>query len=150
MGRAHTFFTAEAQAYLTKSSSILRSPLCCFRFFCQSVPLAEVWDTRPFVALLWGKTGFVYGIATLVGLARLDVSSNRNGGAMPVIGNTAPAFLASPMLTLLLGAEARPCGTGTGGNLIVFSSLIVHPESTGSRDGQLAFARPCAHWLGAG
>lgn len=131
------FFTAEATAYLTKFVFYFALSAMLFRFS-SNLSLAEVWDTRLVIAYLWA-TGFVYGLATLVGfLRRLDVSTTAIEAQCAVIGNV--GFLGVPMLTLLLGAEAAgPMLLALSIDLIVFSSLVVI-LITGARDGRPSIA----------
>ncbi len=127
------FFTPEATAYLTKFVFYFALSAMLFRFSA-NLSLAEVWDTRLFMAYLWA-TVFVYGVATLVGFLRgLDIPTTAIEAQCAVIGNV--GFLGVPMLTLLLGTEAAgPMLLTLSIDLIVFSSLIVI-LITAARDGQ--------------
>jgi predicted permease len=131
------FFSAEATAYLTKFVFYFALSAMLFRFSA-NLSLADVWDTRLFMAYLWA-TAFVYGIATMVGFFRgLDVPTTAIEAQCAVIGNV--GFLGVPMLTLLLGVEAAaPMLLALSIDLIVFSSLIVI-LITGARDGRPSLA----------
>ena len=131
------FFSAEATAYLTKFVFYFALSAMLFRFSA-NLSLAEVWDSRLFMAYLWATT-FVYGIAALVGfLRRLDVPTIAIEAQCAVIGNV--GFLGVPMLTLLLGTEAAaPMLLALSVDLIIFSSLIVI-LITAARDGRASLA----------
>ena len=117
------FFSAEATAYLTKFVFFFALSAMLFDF-AANLTLADVLDGRFVAAYLWG-TGFVYLIATAVGLVRgLSVAESAVEAQCAVIGNV--GFLGIPMFVLLLGPEsAGPMLMVLATDLIVFSSLIV-------------------------
>lgn len=117
------FFTPEATAYLTKFVFYFALSAMLFRFSA-NLSLGEVWNGRLVVAYLWG-TAFVYGIATIVALFRLQgMRRTAIEAQCAVIGNT--GFLGVPMLVLLLGEQAiGPVMLVLAVDLVVFSSLIV-------------------------
>ncbi|MGB7317599.1 MAG: AEC family transporter [Planktotalea sp.] len=117
------FFTPEATAYLTKFVFYFALSAMLFRFSA-NLSLGEVWNGRLVAAYLWG-TAFVYGIATIVALLRLQGMRRTAVEAQcAVIGNT--GFLGVPMLVLLLGEQAiGPVMMVLAVDLVVFSSLIV-------------------------
>ena len=117
------FFSAEATAYLTKFVFFFALSAMLFDF-AANLTLADVLDGRFIAAYLWG-TGFVYLIATAVGLVRgLSVAESAVEAQCAVIGNV--GFLGIPMFVLLLGPEsAGPMLMVLATDLIVFSSLIV-------------------------
>ncbi len=117
------FFTEEATKYLTKFVFYFALSAMLFRFSA-NLSLGEVWNGRLVIAYLWG-TAFVYGIATIVALVRLQGMRRTAVEAQcAVIGNT--GFLGVPMLVLLLGEQAiGPVMLVLAVDLVVFSSLIV-------------------------
>jgi len=117
------FFPQEATAYLTKFVFYFALSAMLFRFSA-TLPLGEVFNGRLVVGYLWG-TGFVYGIATIVGIVRkLDMPTAAIEAQCAVIGNV--GFLGLPMFVLLFGEAAiGPIMLVLATDLIVFSSLIV-------------------------
>lgn len=117
------FFTEEATKYLTKFVFYFALSAMLFRFSA-NLSLGEVWNGRLVAAYLWG-TAFVYGIATIVALVRMQGMRRTAVEAQcAVIGNT--GFLGVPMLVLLLGEQAiGPVMLVLAVDLVVFSSLIV-------------------------
>ena len=129
------FFTEEATAYLTKFVFYFALSAMLFRF-AANLSFDEVWDPDLIAGYLVGTIA-VYGIATIVGMARKqNVAVTAVEAQCAAIGNI--GFLGIPMLALLLGEKAvGVIMMALAVDLIVFSSLIVI-LITGSRDGRLS------------
>ncbi len=129
------FFTEDATAYLTKFVFYFALSAMLFRF-AANLSFDEVWDPDLIAGYLVGTIA-VYGIATVVGMARKqNVAVTAVEAQCAAIGNI--GFLGIPMLALLLGEKAVGIiMMALAVDLIVFSSLIVI-LITGSRDGRFS------------
>ena len=131
------FFTAEATAWLTRFVFYFALSAMLFRFSA-NLSLDEVFDAQFVMAYLTGTT-LIYGVATLVALARrVSIQEAAVEAQCAVIGNV--GFLGVPMLIMLLGEAAiGPVMMVLAMDLIVYGSLIVI-LITGSRDGRMSIA----------
>ncbi|MEL7092060.1 MAG: AEC family transporter [Pseudomonadota bacterium] len=131
------FFSEAATAALTKFVFYFALSAMLFRF-AASLEIAEIWNGPLAAAYLTGTVA-IYGVATLVGLARrLPADETAIEAQCSVIGNV--GFLGIPMLAILLGeAAVGPVIMVLSIDLIIFSSLIVI-IITGSRDGRMSLS----------
>ncbi|MEL7165274.1 MAG: AEC family transporter [Pseudomonadota bacterium] len=131
------FFSEAATAALTRFVFYFALSAMLFRF-AASLEIAEIWNGPLAAAYLTGTVA-IYGVATLVGLARrLPADETAIEAQCSVIGNV--GFLGIPMLAILLGeAAVGPVIMVLSIDLIIFSSLIVI-IITGSRDGRMSLS----------